>query len=173
MLIQSSSAASLPNNAQIVINEVMSSNNTTLADDNGDYEDWIELYHAGDEPVDLNGWALSDDVIYYTLDRSEPTTDSPVHEGPISIYRRDGEENYLSMIRTTPSSTWQPPTSEVFKGHGNPLFPQAWVNDLFNGFIENETFRNQFISILAGDLNTRFNPEFVSGRITEFRCKCL
>ena len=42
------------------INEVMASNGTTLADEDGDFEDWIELYNDGTEPVDLSGWGLSD-----------------------------------------------------------------------------------------------------------------
>jgi hypothetical protein len=45
----------------IVINEVMASNATTIADEDGDYEDWIELYNFGPEPVDLLNYALSDD----------------------------------------------------------------------------------------------------------------
>lgn len=44
----------------IVINEIMASNATTHADEDGDYEDWIELYNAGGETVYLDGWALSD-----------------------------------------------------------------------------------------------------------------
>lgn len=46
---------------EVVINEVMASNGNTLADEDGDYEDWIELYNAGDEVVNLEGWGLSDD----------------------------------------------------------------------------------------------------------------
>lgn len=42
------------------INEVMASNGSTIADEDGDFEDWIELYNYGDEPVDLSGWGLSD-----------------------------------------------------------------------------------------------------------------
>ncbi len=42
------------------INEIMSSNASTLADEEGDYSDWIELYNAGDVAVDLGGWGLSD-----------------------------------------------------------------------------------------------------------------
>jgi len=58
---------------------------------------------------------------------------------------------------------------EWITGLGNPRVPQTWVNQLFNNLIENETFRHRFISLLAGDLNTRFRPEFVAGRIGEFR----
>lgn len=44
----------------IVINEFMSSNDTILADPQGDYDDWIELYNLTDEEVDLSGMYLSD-----------------------------------------------------------------------------------------------------------------
>lgn len=60
-------------------------------------------------------------------------------------------------------------TIEWITGTGNPRIPQAWVNQLFNNLIENETFRHRFISLLAGDLNTRFRPDFVAGRIDAFR----
>ena len=46
--------------AQVVINEVQSSN-TIIVDDDGDNEDWIELYNRSDSPVNLNGYWLSDD----------------------------------------------------------------------------------------------------------------
>ncbi|TVQ51218.1 MAG: hypothetical protein EA362_00680, partial [Saprospirales bacterium] len=45
----------------IVINEVMASNGITIADEDGDYEDWIELFNSGEEMVNLGGWGLSDD----------------------------------------------------------------------------------------------------------------
>lgn len=43
------------------INEFMASNGRTLADEDGDYEDWIELHNSGAEPVNLAGWGLTDD----------------------------------------------------------------------------------------------------------------
>ena len=46
--------------AEIRINEVVSSNGNTIADEDGNYEDWIEIYNPGTEPVDLGGWGLSD-----------------------------------------------------------------------------------------------------------------
>lgn len=48
--------------SQIVINEIMSSNSNTIADNDGDYSDWIELYNAGTSSINLNGWGISDDV---------------------------------------------------------------------------------------------------------------
>lgn len=44
----------------LAINEVMASNSSTIADEDGDYEDWIELYNYGTEPVNLYGYGLSD-----------------------------------------------------------------------------------------------------------------
>jgi len=44
----------------LVINEIMASNATTIADEDGDFEDWIELYNYGTEPVNLAGYGLSD-----------------------------------------------------------------------------------------------------------------
>lgn len=54
-------AAASPSDAQVLINEVQSSNSSTLADEDGDYEDWIELYNTGDEPFDISHFGLSDD----------------------------------------------------------------------------------------------------------------
>jgi hypothetical protein len=45
----------------VVINEIMSSNSATIADEDGDYEDWIELYNYGTDPVELEGYGISDD----------------------------------------------------------------------------------------------------------------
>lgn len=48
-------------NGNIVINEFMSDNETTIADGNGEYDDWIELFNNGDQPISLSGYFLSDD----------------------------------------------------------------------------------------------------------------
>ncbi|MEC8905676.1 MAG: lamin tail domain-containing protein, partial [Verrucomicrobiota bacterium] len=52
------SSASSP--VAVVINEVMSNNETTVADGDGDFPDWIELYNAGDTAAELTGYHLSD-----------------------------------------------------------------------------------------------------------------
>lgn len=44
------------------INEFMSSNGLTIADEDGDFEDWIEIYNFGDKPIDLTGYHLSDKI---------------------------------------------------------------------------------------------------------------
>lgn len=52
--------------------------------------------------------------IRFTLNGSEPTTNSPLYTAPISINSRAGTANFLSAIPTVPGG--QPPSEEVFKG---------------------------------------------------------
>ncbi|MBK7359555.1 MAG: CotH kinase family protein [Saprospiraceae bacterium] len=52
-LIQSSSN-------QIVLNEIMASNTKTVADQDGEYDDWIELFNKSNDTVDISNWILTD-----------------------------------------------------------------------------------------------------------------
>ncbi|MFT3823152.1 MAG: CotH kinase family protein [Chitinophagaceae bacterium] len=45
----------------LYVNEVMASNTSTLADETGAYEDWIELYNPGAAAVSLSGYHITDD----------------------------------------------------------------------------------------------------------------
>jgi hypothetical protein len=47
---------------QVVISEFMASNGRTLADEDGDFSDWIELHNRGATAVTLTGWFLSDNA---------------------------------------------------------------------------------------------------------------
>jgi hypothetical protein len=51
----------------IRINEVMAANSTVYADDQREYDDWIELYNSGARPIDVGGLYLSDDADRPTL----------------------------------------------------------------------------------------------------------
>ena len=44
----------------VVINELMADNDNTIADPQGDYDDWLELYNITDHAVMLTGMYLSD-----------------------------------------------------------------------------------------------------------------
>ena len=46
----------------LFINEFMASNDSTLADEAGDYDDWVELYNASDSTLSLAGLSLTDDL---------------------------------------------------------------------------------------------------------------
>lgn len=46
----------------LVINEFMASNDTTEPDQDGEFDDWIELYNNGNSTINLDGYFLSDDA---------------------------------------------------------------------------------------------------------------
>jgi gliding motility-associated-like protein len=48
--------------AQLVINEISTSNSTQAADNFGEFEDWIELYNAGPNALNIGGYYLSDEA---------------------------------------------------------------------------------------------------------------
>lgn len=48
---------------QVLINEVMASNDSCLSDEDGDSSDWIELFNDSAYPSELGGWALTDDPL--------------------------------------------------------------------------------------------------------------
>ena len=49
-----------PLNIGVVLNEVVSFNDDSLRDEDGDSPDWIEIFNGTDAPADLTGWGLSD-----------------------------------------------------------------------------------------------------------------
>ncbi len=51
-----------PEAPELVINEFMASNASTVTDAAGAYPDWVEIYNATDQTVDLEGWRLTDDL---------------------------------------------------------------------------------------------------------------
>ncbi len=46
-----------------VINEFVADNETGLADPDGDFSDWIEIYNPNPFTIDLGGWHLTDDAL--------------------------------------------------------------------------------------------------------------
>jgi hypothetical protein len=100
----------------IALNEIMASNATVIADEDGDFGDWIELYNYGSEPISLLGFGLSDNydnpykwtfpnvvinpnqyLLVWASGKNRTNPDSPLHTG-YSISAA-GEE----VILTNPS----------------------------------------------------------------------
>jgi len=53
--------AGVTSSGALVINEFMARNATGITDENGAFEDWIELYNGSEADIDLEGYGLSDD----------------------------------------------------------------------------------------------------------------
>src|SRR6266540_3882057 len=48
--------------SDLLITEIMADNRSSVADLDKEYPDWIEVFNAGAKPIDLAGYALTDDV---------------------------------------------------------------------------------------------------------------
>ena len=44
----------------LLLTEVMAANASTIADEDGDYPDWVEIVNLGQVPINLNGYGLTD-----------------------------------------------------------------------------------------------------------------
>jgi hypothetical protein len=61
--------------SNVIINELMASNDTAVADQDGEFDDWIELYNLSLIPSDLTGYFLTDNLENLTkYDIPEGTT---------------------------------------------------------------------------------------------------
>jgi hypothetical protein len=50
-----------PATPSLLINELIASNDSTLADAQGEYDDWLELFNSGEEAIDIGGLYITDD----------------------------------------------------------------------------------------------------------------
>lgn len=51
---------------EVIINEIMTRNESSIRDNYGEADDWIELYNKGEIPVDIGGMYLSDSLGHLT-----------------------------------------------------------------------------------------------------------
>ncbi len=128
----------------LLINEFMASNNSTVQDEFSDFEDWVEIYNPTNSPISLLGYYLTDDL-------EEPTkwafpdtivqsqefllvwTDNDVEDGPLhTSFRlsRSGEDlglffNQNDTILTIDAFTFSEQVTDVSYGRspdGNSTF---------------------------------------------------
>ncbi|MBN1805811.1 MAG: CotH kinase family protein [Sedimentisphaerales bacterium] len=107
-------SAMAPAQELIRINEFLAVNDTGLDDEDRDESDWIEIYNAGDEAVELGGWYLTDDVnnltrwvfpdvtlapdAYLVVFASGKDRENPLEELHTN-FRLRGAGEYLGLIR--------------------------------------------------------------------------
>ena len=58
--------AALSSSAQPILSEFMAQNDTVLADEDGAFSDWIEIYNPGTNSLNLNGHYLTDNATNLT-----------------------------------------------------------------------------------------------------------
>jgi len=127
----------------LLINEFMAINTSTLADEDGAYSDWIEIYNPSASAVDLDGWHLTDNdanltkwtfpartlaadeyLLVFASDKDR-TGALPAGGEPHTNFKLDGDGEYLALVQpdgTTISHQYAPEypsqTADVSYGIG-------------------------------------------------------
>jgi len=100
--------------ADIVINEFMAVNDTTLQDEDLDYSDWIEIHNISSNTVDLSGWYLTDKsndlqkwtfpgtnissggfIVIFASSKDRAVAGSELHTN----FKLSGNGEYLGLVR--------------------------------------------------------------------------
>ena len=123
----------------LYINEIMAGNSHSLQDNNGDFDDWIELYNPNDFSVDIGGLSIADNFIRSGLWQipkgfSSQTTipakgyivlwaDEEVSQGPLHInfkLNKSGEQVALyNDLLLLDSLSFPPQTDDISYGREN------------------------------------------------------
>ena len=95
------------------ISEFLAINDTTLADEDGDYCDWIEIHNPAASAVDLTGWKLKDSAnewpfpsmtlgpgeyrVIFASDKDRRDPAGELHTN----FKLDGDGEYLALVDAT------------------------------------------------------------------------
>ncbi|MBN2475232.1 MAG: lamin tail domain-containing protein [Pirellulales bacterium] len=98
----------------LVISELMAINESTLADEDGDFSDWIEIHNPTQSTVNLNGWSLTDDaddltqwqfpdvsigardfLLVFASDKDRRVAGSELHTN----FKLAGDGEYLALVQ--------------------------------------------------------------------------
>ncbi len=134
-------AGALQAGADVFISEFMASNATTLADEDGEYPDWIEIHNSGTNVVGLLDWGLTDNaskpfkwrfpatnlppggyLVVFASNKDRRVPGGPLH----TSFKLDGGGSYLALVRPDGSIATQ----------FAPQFPPQ-VTDVSYGFSAN------------------------------------
>lgn len=59
---------------QVIISEFQSANSSTIADEWGDFDDWIELYNSGSSSLDIGGLVLKNNAHIWGIPMGDTST---------------------------------------------------------------------------------------------------
>ncbi|WP_264373128.1 CotH kinase family protein [Oceaniferula marina] len=135
-----------------LISEVMADNDTTLADADGDFSDWLEIYNPTELAFDLTGYYLTDDaeeltkwsfpsvslaaggrLLVYASDKAPAQPGGELHTN----FKLSKAGEYLALVS---------PDGVTVMHHFSPMFP-AQTSDVSYGVIGGNPEYEQFMSI--------------------------
>ena len=85
-------------NKSVVINEILPINTQNGFDEDGEFDDWIELYNLSNENIDISGYYLSDSKKEYTKWKF-PVGTTIVKNGFLIVWA-DGDSTHVSGLHT-------------------------------------------------------------------------
>ena len=107
-------AVAAPVRAELMISEFLASNSNSIRDEDGDHEDWIEIYNNTGASVNLLGWYLTDDInqprkwplparsldsgahlLVFASDKNRPRLTGNPHTN----FKLDTDGEYLALVR--------------------------------------------------------------------------
>lgn len=122
-----------------VISEFMASNEATLDDEDGDFEDWIEIFNQGATPQSLSGWYLTDDagelkqwafpevtlnpgewLVVFASGKDRSNAGSELHLN----FKLSASGEYLALVR---------PDGVTVEDEEGPSYPQQVTDISFSG----------------------------------------
>ena len=123
------------------ISEFMASNSRTLADEDGDFSDWIEIYNPNSNPLNLDGWFLSTStnnlnqwrfpstniagggfLVVFASNQDRRVPGARLHTN----FRLSADGEYLALVM---------PDGETIASEFHPAFPPQ-VRDVSHGFAQ-------------------------------------
>ncbi len=135
-----------PSGDGLIINEFLASNLACCSDENGDFDDWVEIYNPGATEVDIAGMFLSDmagDLTPYEIPSTDPSITTIPSKGYLTLWfdkemdqgllhidlklAKDGETIILldkDKNTVLDQYTYGPQTTDVSEGRQG----DEWVN---------------------------------------------
>ncbi len=135
-----------PSVGQLVISEFMASNAGTLADEDGEYPDWIEIHNPGTNTVNLLDWSLTDRpselkrwrfpatninagafMIVFASEKDRRLPGAPLH----TSFKLSGSGEYLALVE---------PDGETIATEFAPAYPPQFTGVSYGFGIEQTNF---------------------------------
>lgn len=127
-----------PLHGQLTLTEFMATGNSVIADEDGDYPDWVEVHNGGTNALNLDGWFLTDNSTELTKWRfpsvnlaansnlvvfaSGKNRTSPRLHASFSL---DADGEYLALVRpdgVTVASQFAPEFPAQYSGYSYGVF---------------------------------------------------
>lgn len=147
--------------AAVYITELMAVNDTTLADEDGDFSDWVELFNDGPGAVDLANWYLTDNagdlmkwqfpttslgvgqyIVVFASGKNRAVAGLELH----TSYKLGGGGEYLALVQSDGSTVEHEYTPEypaqladISYGLASDLTTERCFHDPTPGVVNDET----------------------------------